>query len=110
MALSNDLISQFVKITKDKTETKNETIVYGTVQESIAPNGLNYVKIDGSDLLTPVSSTTVISANDRVTILVKNHTAVVTGNLTSPAVRKEDAVDTTALNAQKKRIDSLEKE
>lgn len=108
MALSNDLISQFVKVTKDKAEAKSETIVYGTVQESIAPNGLNYVKIDGSDLLTPVSSTTVISANDRVTILVKNHTAVVTGNLTSPAVRKGDAVDIVALNVQKKRIDDLE--
>jgi hypothetical protein len=108
MALSNDLISQFVKVTKDKAETKSETIVYGTVQESIAPNGLNYVKIDGSDLLTPVSSTTVISANDRVTILVKNHTAVVTGNLTSPAVRKEDAVDVSKLNAQTARINELE--
>lgn len=108
MALSNDLISQFVKVTKDKTEAKSETIVYGTVQESIAPNGLNYVKIDGSDLLTPVSSTTVISANDRVTILVNNHTAVVTGNLTSPAVRKEDAVDVSKLNAQTARINELE--
>ena len=84
MALSDDLISQFVKVTKDKTKDKSETIVYGTVQKSVAPNGLNYVKIDGSDLLTPISSTTVISANDRVTVMLKNHSAVVTGNLTSP--------------------------
>lgn len=108
MPLSNDLISQFVKVTKDKTSDKRETIVYGTVQESKAPNGLNYVKIDGSDLLTPISSTTVVSKSDRVTIMIKNHSAVVTGNLTSPAARSEDTVDVEKLNAQKARIDTLE--
>ena len=108
MALSNDLISQFVKATKDKAPDNKETIVYGTVQESKAPNGLNYVKIDGSDLLTPISSTTVVAANDRVTIMIKNHSAVVTGNLTSPAARSKDTVDVEKLNAQKARIDTLE--
>lgn len=108
MALSNDLISQFVKVTKDKSPDNSETIVYGTIQESKAPNGLNYVKIDGSDLLTPISSTTVIAANDRVTIMIKNHSAVVTGNLTSPAARSKDTVDVEKLNAQKARIDTLE--
>lgn len=108
MALSNDLISQFVKITKDKAPDNSETIVYGTIQESKAPNGLNYVKIDGSDLLTPISSTTVVAANDRVTIMIKNHSAVVTGNLTSPAARSKDTVDVEKLNAQKARIDTLE--
>lgn len=108
MALSNDLISQFVKVTKDKAPDNSETIVYGTIQESKAPNGLNYVKIDGSDLLTPISSTTVVAANDRVTIMIKNHSAVVTGNLTSPAARSKDTVDVEKLNAQKARIDTLE--
>lgn len=108
MALSNDLISQFVKVTKDKTRDKSETIVYGTVQKSVAPNGLNYVKIDGSDLLTPISSTTVVSPNDRVTIMIKNHSAVVTGNLTSPAARSSDTIDVSSFSAQTGRIDSLE--
>lgn len=108
MPLANDLISQFVKVTKDKTVDKSETIVYGTVQESKAPNGLNYVKIDGSELLTPISSTTVVSANDRVTVMVKNHSAVVTGNLTSPSARSKDTVNVLALNAQKARIDTIE--
>lgn len=108
MALSNDLISQFVKVTKDKAPDNSETIVYGTIQESKAPNGLNYVKIDGSDLLTPISSTTVVAANDRVTIMIKNHSAVVTGNLTSPAARSKDTVDVEKLNAQRARIDTLE--
>lgn len=108
MALSNDLISQFVKVTKDKTRDKSETIVYGTVQKSVAPNGLNYVKIDGSDMLTPISSTTVVSPNDRVTIMIKNHSAVVTGNLTSPAARSSDTIDVSSFSAQTGRIDSLE--
>ena len=108
MALSDDLISQFVKVTKDKTKDKSETIVYGTVQKSVAPNGLNYVKIDGSDLLTPISSTTVISANDRVTVMLKNHSAVVTGNLTSPAARSSDTIDISSFNIMNARIDTLE--
>lgn len=108
MPLSNDLISQFVKITKDKTKDTRETIVYGTVQDSKAPNGLNYVKIDGSDLLTPVLATTVVSPQDRVTIMIKNHSAVVTGNLTSPAARSADTIDVYALAAQIARIDNLE--
>lgn len=108
MALSDDLISQFVKVTKDKTKDKGETIVYGTIQKSVAPNGLNYVKIDGSDLLTPISSTTVISANDRVTVMLKNHSAVVTGNLSSPAARSSDTVDILSFNIMNARIDTLE--
>lgn len=108
MPLTNDLISQFVKVTKDKTAGKSETVVYGTVQEPKAPNGLNYVKIDGSDLLTPISSTTVVSANDRVTIMIKNHSAVVTGNLTSPSARSKDTISVLALDAQVARIDDLE--
>ena len=33
MALSSDLISQFVKITKNETSDKKETIVYGKVHK-----------------------------------------------------------------------------
>ena len=33
MALSNDLISQFVKVTQDEKNTKTESIVYGTTKE-----------------------------------------------------------------------------
>ena len=105
MALSNDLISQFVKITKDNEKNKNESIVYGTITTK---NNTNYVKIDGSELLTPISTTTVVKNGDRVTVMLKNHTATITGNLTSPAPRSNDIIDVEKLNAQKARIDSLE--
>ena len=83
MALSTDLISQFVKITNDEKDTKKETTVYGTIVES---GDSTYVKIDGSDLLTPITSTTTVENDQRVTVLIKDHTAVVTGNLSSPSV------------------------
>lgn len=87
MSLSSDLISQFVKITKDQSEVKEETTVYGTIVEY--DNRL-YVRLDGSDLLTPISTTTDAKSGDRVTVLIKNHTATVTGNISSPSARTDD--------------------
>ena len=52
MALSSDLISQFVQVTKDD-KTKKETTVYGTIVEY---EGNKYVRLDGSELLTTSSS------------------------------------------------------
>lgn len=122
MALSSELISQFVKATKDDSgNDNNESTVYGTVKEY---NGKKYVQLDGSDLLTPISSTTDTKANERVTVMIKNHTATVTGNISSPAARTDDVqeigskisefevviadkVDTKELNAERARIDNL---
>ena len=87
MALSNELISQFVKATKDDKQTKNESTAYGT----IVKNGDNmYVKLDGSDLLTPIETTTVVKDEDRVIVTIKDHTAVVTGDLTNPSANDTD--------------------
>lgn len=122
MALSSELISQFVKATKDdSSKDNNESTVYGTVKEY---NGKKYVQLDGSDLLTPISSTTDTKADERVTVMIKNHTATVTGNISSPAARTDDVqeigskisefevviadkVDTKELNAERARIDNL---
>lgn len=121
MGLSSDLIMQFVKATKAKDEPKKETTVYGTIVES---NSLQYVQLDGSELLTPISKTSDIRDGDRVTVLIKNHTAVVTGNLTSPSARVAeleevggevgvvkqlvaDKVDVGIVNAQTAQINGL---
>lgn len=83
MALSTDLISQVVKVTKDETKDNKGSTVYGEV---VKYNNKDYVKIDGSDLLTPVSSSSiVVDDGERVSILIKDHNATVTGNITSPA-------------------------
>ena len=121
MNLSNELITQFVKATKDTTKTISGEIVNGTTVEY---NGKMYVKLDGSDLLTPVTTTADVVDNERVTVLIKDHSATITGNTSSPAARTDDVKDvktqitefeiligdkvsTEELEAQKGRIDEL---
>ena len=120
MALSSDLISQFVQITQEKKESK-ETTVYGTIVEY---NGGKYVRLDGSDLLTPISTTADALDGERVTVMIKDHTALVTGNVSSPSARTDtvkemgtkisefeviiaDKVSTERLEAETARIDTL---
>ena len=87
MSLSHELAVQFAKITKDEETNKSDTIVYGT---AVVHEGATYVKLDGSDILTPVSTTAVVQDGERVSVLIKNHTASITGNSSSPAARAED--------------------
>lgn len=124
MALSSELISQFVKITNDSNNTVEETTVYGTIVEY---EGDNYVRLDGSELLTPITTAANVKPGERVTVMIKNHTATVTGNLSSPSARIDDLdglddvasiisefeivlaqkVDTEDLVAEQARIDAL---
>lgn len=90
MGLSGDLISQFVKITNDNRGTKKETTVYGTM---VSYDGSMYVRLDGSELLTPISTTTDTLPGERVTVMIKNHTATVTGNISAPSARSYDVDD-----------------
>lgn len=90
MNLSQDLITAFAKITNDKKDKNTETILYGT---TVIQNGIRYVQIDGSDVLTPVQSTAVIRSGARVTIMLKDHQAIVTGNLTDPSASSGDVSD-----------------
>ena len=95
MNLSNDLISQFAKALSPKEDTKKESIVYGT---AIKDGDTTYVKIDGSDRWTPVSTSAVIKSEDkengeRVTLLVKDHSATIIGNTSTPAARSDDVAD-----------------
>ena len=97
MALSHELISQFAKIVKYDKKQSAESTVYGTVVTD--GNGNKYVKLDGSDQLTPLtdnerpsadSTTASVNDGERVSVLIKNHTATITGNVSSPSVRSED--------------------
>lgn len=128
MALSNDLISQFVKITNDTKSTTKNTTVYGTV---IISDGKKYVQLDGSPdgMLTPVDTITDVEDKDRVIVDIQDHTATITGNLTTPSVNENstvqngdgtstkitdlgiaiaDKVSAKTLNAEIARIDTLE--
>lgn len=87
MPLSNEIISEFVKVTRDSIENKTETTLFGTI---IVRDNSKYVRIDGSDLLTPVTLTADVQNNERVTVLIKDHAAIVTGNISSPSARTDD--------------------
>lgn len=90
MALSNEIVSQFAKLTNGNKETEKEDILYGTV---VISDGKKYVRLDGSNMDTPISSTTNIKANDRVMVMIKDHAAIVTGNITSPSADQESVDD-----------------
>ena len=106
MGLSYDLISEFVKITNDKKENTKEGTVYATV---VSGTGGKYVRIDGSDLLTPMDTTTDIEDGERVTLMIKDHKAIVTGNVTTPSAStsKVDKV-TESVNSISDRVGTFE--
>lgn len=87
MGLSDDLISQFVKATKDTSKKNSESTSYATV---VKQDNKDYVKLDGSDVLTPVDTTVKIEDGDRVVVRIKDHTATVTGNLTNQSASSGD--------------------
>ena len=129
MELSSELVSQFAKLANSNKETKPANV--GVQVEGTAKFYDNkiYVQLDGSDQLTPIiSSTTGMKDGDRVTVLIKDHSATVTGNASSPSATQgdlddakaeignkiteveiliADKVDTIEFNAEKGRIDSL---
>ena len=131
MSLSEDLLFQFAKITNDTSDAVTEKTVYATAVEY---EGKMYARLDGSDRLTPMYTTVVVKAGDRVIVLVKNHKATITGNVSSPSARNDDLeatneqvksnsdtigefalviankVDVGELEAQIGRIDNLEAE
>ena len=87
MDLSRNIIKRYVQVASPEKITSNSETVYGTV---VNEGEKLYVKIDGSNILTPVSSTIDIKANDRVLVLVKNHEATVIGSPSSPTARLDE--------------------
>ena len=78
MELSNNIVSQFVKITNDDNRKQPQTTAYGKV---VMYNNERYVQLDGSDLLTPADTTVHVKDDERVTVTIKGHGAVIDGNL-----------------------------
>ena len=123
MSVSTELISQLAKITNDTKKTPSAgSTVYGKI---VMYDGKPHAQLDGSDLLTPIVTTTNVEEGERVTVLIENHTATVTGNITSPSARTDDVQDladqvsnfevlvadkvsTEQLDAEKARIEDLE--
>lgn len=100
MALSNELISQFAKLVTKEKKVDNGSIVYGKV--IVDEDGQKYVQLDGSTEKTPITeegdaskmeSTADVVDGERVAVMIKNHTATVMGNISSPAARTGDVVE-----------------
>lgn len=121
MALSHEIISQFAKIVNSDKKQTTETTLYGTIVDEhghkpgdkdengneyvIGTNGCKYIKPDGSDQLIPLTddnedpakvlenSVANINYGDRASVSLKNHTATVTGNISSPSASNKDVAD-----------------
>ena len=83
MPLSSDLVAQFTKVTNDSKRESNDGALNGTI---IKYGDSLYVRLDGSNEITPIARTVEVAEGDRVRVAIKNHTAVVTGNTTDPAI------------------------
>ena len=90
MALSHEVVSQFAKLI-DNSDKKDEGVTIKGTYKII--NNVEYVQLDGSDVLTPVESTVDAKTGERVQVLIKDHFATVTGNISSPAARSKDVKD-----------------
>ena len=122
MDLKNSILKSFARevVAYDKAPQGEQTS-YGT---TVKYEDDIYVRLDGSDQLTPIETTTEIKEGQRVLVTIKNHSAIVTGNISSPSASTgtvqeigdqisefeiviADKVDTTEFNAQIGRIDEL---
>lgn len=90
MALSHEVVSQFAKLVDNKPKKDEGVTVKGTYK---IIGDIEYVQLDGSDVLTPVESTVEAKTGERVQVLIKDHFATVTGNISSPAARNKDVKD-----------------
>ena len=98
MSLDKKVIKDFVAAVNKKEETKTPTILTGTVHRE---DGTVSVKIDGSESLTPVSTVINVEDGERVTVIIENHKAMITGNLSSPAARGNEVKDLKEVVADK---------
>lgn len=85
--LTRDVLKDFADIVIDESNKDEEVTAYGTTVES---DGVDYVKLDGSSLLTPITTTTDIKPGERVLVLIKNHQAVIIGNSSNPSAGTQE--------------------
>ena len=97
MALSKDIIKQFTKIVNDSNKKEVQEKTVNATYKKI--DNVEYIQIDGSDILTPVTSTVQADDGDRVKVLIKNHSAIITGNITNPSA------SSTSVNNIKDKVD-----
>ena len=83
MELPGNLAKEFAAaIGEQMNNRRDEMLTYGTV---VVQNDETFVRLDGAETLTPVSKAMDAVHGDRVMVSLRNHTAVIVGNISSPA-------------------------
>ena len=86
MELSNNLVSKFAKLNNTTKDGSGE-LVYGTI---VMQGSKLFVNIDGSDTITPVVTMSDVKPGERVTVMIKDHSATIMGNITNPSAGTEE--------------------
>lgn len=81
MSVSNSLLNEFINSVMTQKNEKRSNISYGVLAEL---DGKKFVKLDGSNQLTPITEALGAENGDRVSVEIINHRAIVTGNFTEP--------------------------
>lgn len=88
MELSTHLLKSFAKVVNQPSkETSKTSTIYGDLK-----NDKNdfYVKIDGAEEYIPTYTVVNGQTGDRVVCEIRNHSVLVTGNLSSPSATGDD--------------------
>lgn len=88
MELSGQLLKSFAKVVNQPSKETSKTLtIYGDLK-----NDKNdfYVKIDGSEEYIPTYTVVNGQTGDRVVCEIRNHSVLVTGNLSSPSATGDD--------------------
>lgn len=106
MDLSRQLLKDFADVTRG-VEREQTQYLRGTIKGS---GEAKYVRIDGSESLTPISEVVDVKEGDRVLVTIENHEATILGNLTKPpsAYKEQEAID-KAEDAQESAEDASNK-
>lgn len=106
MDLSRQLLKDFADVTRG-VEREQTQYLRGTIKGS---GETKYVRIDGSESLTPISEVVDVKEGDRVLVTIENHEATILGNLTKPpsAYKEQEAID-KAEDAQESAEDASNK-
>lgn len=107
MELSRHILKEFADVSRGVERDDKTQYLRGTIKCS---GEAKYVRIDGSESLTPISEIVDVNDGDRVLVTIENHEATILGNLTMPpsAYKEQEAID-KAEDAQGTANDANEK-
>lgn len=87
MQLQDDLLKSFADaVNPEDTGESFDTTLYAEVTR--IDSGIVYVKFDGSEIETPATSMVQVGVGDRVFASIKDHSVVITGNISFPSLTR----------------------